>query len=68
MCKEGWWVGLGQEKGVEQGRGGETKILKKRKAESKGGCLKKGGGLEPPYELCVCKCFVNVLNAGISGI
>ena len=21
MCKEGWWVGLGQEKGVEQKRG-----------------------------------------------
>ena len=35
-------------------RGGETKILKRRgQAGSRGGCLKKRRGLEPPYELCV---------------
>ena len=35
-------------------RRGETKILKRRgQAGSRGGCLKKRRGLEPPYELCV---------------
>ena len=40
--------------GGTEKRGGETKILKRGKAGSRGGCLKKGmgGGLEPPYELC----------------
>ena len=37
-------------------RGGETEILKGGRASwVKGwvGCLKKNGGLEPPYELCI---------------
>ena len=33
-------------------RGGETKILKRRQAGSRGGFLKKGGGgMKPHYEL-----------------
>ena len=36
--------------GETEKRGGETKILKRGQAGSRGGCLKKGG-LEPPYEL-----------------
>ena len=41
-----------KEGGTEQ-RGGNTKILKRGmgQAGSMGGCLKKGEGLEPPYEL-----------------
>ena len=36
-----------------ENRGGKTKILKRGggQAESRGGCLKKEGGQEPPYEL-----------------
>ena len=35
-----------------ENRGGKTKILKGGgQAESRGGCLKKEGGQEPPYEL-----------------
>ena len=35
-------------------RGGDTKILKRGgQAKSRSVCLKNGGGLEPPYELCL---------------
>ena len=38
-----------------ENRGGKTKILKRGggggQADSRGGCLKKEGGQEPPYEL-----------------
>ena len=38
--------------GETEKRGGETKILRRGQAESRGGCLKKGGGvLELPYKL-----------------
>ena len=38
---------------MEQKRGeGTQRFLKRGQGGSRGGCLKKGGGLEPPYELC----------------
>ena len=63
MCKEGWCVRLGPEGGslhnvggtvwntlkgggIEK-RGGESKIIKRGKAGSRVGCIKKGGGLKP---------------------
>ena len=74
MSKEGWCVGLGQE-GLREGggnclkhlkrwwekkRGGKTKILKRGGKLGQGvGALKRGGGLEPPYELCI---FVQIGN------
>ena len=40
--------------GGTEKRGGDTKILKRgRQAGSRGGCLKKERGMEPPYELCL---------------
>ena len=67
MCKEGWCVRLGPEGGslhniggtvwntlkgggIEK-RGGESKILKRGKAGSRVGCIKKEGGLKPPKKL-----------------
>ena len=42
------------EGGGTEKRGGETKILKRGGGDgSRGGCLKKGGGLEPLYEQCI---------------
>ena len=43
-------------KGGGKGEGRESKDFKKGRGQagSRGGCLKKGGGLEPPYELCFC--------------
>ena len=74
MGKEGGWVGLGQE-GLREGGGNCLKHLKRWwekkegrqnkdfkkgwQAGSRGECLKKGGGLEPPYELCI---FVQIYN------
>ena len=37
--------------GETEKRGGETKILKRGQPGSRGRCLKKEGGLEPPYKL-----------------
>ena len=66
QTKKGWLVGLVQEgiawwwgklsKYLERGwnrkKGRGHKDFKKGgQAGSRGGCLKKGGGLEPPYEL-----------------
>ena len=36
----------------KDGRGNKD-FKKVGQAGSRGGCLKKGGGLEPPYELCL---------------
>ena len=63
MCKESWFVRLGQEgvawmwKGLSEipfkgwggseKMGGETKILKEGQAELRGGCLKRGEGWNP---------------------
>ena len=38
-------------RGGTEKRGGGTKILKRGQAGSRMGALKRGGGLEPPYEL-----------------
>ena len=44
MCKEGWFVGLGQEKRVAWMRGKLGQGVDSLKGEG-------GGRLEPPYEL-----------------
>ena len=58
VCKEGWYVGLGQ-KGLKEGgtgkKGGETKILKRDMLDQGVGAL--GRGLEPPCKLCL---FVSI--------
>ena len=75
MGKEGGCVGLGQKglregggnclkhlkRWWEKKEGRQNKDFKKGwQAGSRGECLKKGGGgLEPPYELCI---FVQIYN------
>ena len=39
---------------ITEGKGHKD-FKKGGQAGSRGGCLKKGGGLEPPYELCSCE-------------
>ena len=43
MCKEGW-LQKGLKKGGTEKKRGETKILKRGHAGSRGGCLRKGAG------------------------
>ena len=75
--KKVWLVRLGQE-GFAWGWGELSKIslkgggaekrerghkdFKKGQSGSKGGCLKGGGGLEPPYELCIGFFLWNMRN------
>ena len=49
-------------------KGVETKDLREHKdfkkggqAGSMGGCLKVGGGLEPPYELCITSFYLLII-------
>ena len=74
MCKEGWCVGLGQDRvawgwggavwNTLKGGGTEKKGKGNKDFKKQGGggggklgqgvtVLKRRGGLEPPYELCV---------------
>ena len=57
LGQQGFAWGWGELKYLKRGgtkkRGGDTKILKRGGKLGQGvGTLKRGGGLEPPYELC----------------
>ena len=68
MCECGGNCPKYLKRGVEQKRGGETKILKWGGKLGQGvGALKRGGGLEPTYVLCIFILFIYMLNISFDG-